>query len=358
MELRSLQLLYATLLFLLLAQGVSAPGEDDDDDDERTNFSASTKGLAGLAIAITTVQMCKLCGTACNAAHPWKESDSHGDSIFFPWLHYKRLDEETKTPSCQLCAFCRQVFKLSTLKQQHGNVKKYLKWKNEKDSVSRHSFFMKAWKKYIGQQSHLGDGQRSGGAYGAEVMAIAVVRSDESSGLTNQDKLHFVEVWKWKENNPGKKVPLDKVITKMCLCDDGSQQLKEGLWQKRGEAGVHNFTRYVAASVTTSTTLDDGRNTITQGQQGRVHDLAAQQLKVPKPMSLDDLMNLDDNDEVAEREESDKEHDDGTDEEEAERQEDEEEAPLFRLVSAKPAPSQPSAKVPVECLNFKRFLFL
>ena len=72
-------------------------------------------------------------------------------------------------------------------------------------------------------------------------------------------------------------------------------------------------------------------------------------------MTLDDILKLED-DEAAEKEQSSDEHESGTDYDAAELEE-EDDAPLFRLAGAKPAPSQPSAKVSVECLNVKRFLF-
>ena len=68
---------------------------------------------------------------------------------FWPWLHYVRIDSESKAPSGKMCIICRTVFRLCGLKQEHQSVSKYLKWKNEKDSVTRHSFFMKAQKKYL-----------------------------------------------------------------------------------------------------------------------------------------------------------------------------------------------------------------
>ena len=107
------RLLFAALVWASLSL-VSAPGSDDDDDDGRTSFSGITaKGtLAGLTIVMTTLKFCQLCDTRTDAAHPWEEEIPDGGP-WWPWLHYKRVDAETKTPSAKMCLFRRQVFRSS-----------------------------------------------------------------------------------------------------------------------------------------------------------------------------------------------------------------------------------------------------
>ena len=120
---------------------------------------------------------------------------------------------------------------------QYGNVKKYLKWKNEKDSISRHAFYMKAWKKFIDLQKSHHVAQPAGAGpirlhCSGEVVGVKTVSSEEQTGLKNVDHPVFKEVWKWKKDNPGKKVPLDRVTTRMVLNDEGKQVEAEGIWEK------------------------------------------------------------------------------------------------------------------------------
>ena len=217
-------------------------------------------------------------------------------------------------------------------------MKKCFKWKNEKDSVSRHAFFMKAWRRYIDICKNKPAESRS--HCGGELALLKTVQSNETSGLKNKDELVFKELWKWKEDNPKKKVPTDRVATKMVLMDDGSQQLKEGIWEKAGPAGVHRFERYVDFSITTSQMLDDGRTVISADQQDRLHDHAAQQLRVSKVLSLDDITKLDDISEEEPANDLEDETDDGTDDDAGELQEQQEDAPLFRLATGKPPAAQ------------------
>ena len=139
--------LAAVCFFVVQAPAASNAGGDDDGYDGQSLRSKATT-LAGLAIVVGTIRAFKLCGVKCNAAHPWVLGDEDEDQ-FWPWLHYVRIDSESKAPSGKMCIICRTVFRLCGLKQEHQSVSKYLKWKNEKDSVTRHSFFMKAQKKYL-----------------------------------------------------------------------------------------------------------------------------------------------------------------------------------------------------------------
>ena len=96
------------LLIFALAYVVHAPDSDEEGDDDTRATTASS--LTGLAIMITAVKTCQLCGTLCNAPHPWAEIDEDGGP-WWPWLHYKRVSLTHKTPTARMCSFCRQVFK-------------------------------------------------------------------------------------------------------------------------------------------------------------------------------------------------------------------------------------------------------
>ena len=107
--------------------------------------------------------------------------------------------------------------------------------------------------------------------------------------------------------------------------------------------GEHKFERYIDNSITSKKVLDDGRSNIVEGQQDRLHDLAAGQLRLPKLMSMDDIMKLDDIDEQPEEQASGSESYNGTDDEAGDLQDNDDDKPLFRLQG--PKPSQSSAAV-------------
>ena len=167
-----------------------------------------------------------------------------------------------------------------------------------------------------------------------EMAAITEVRSEESTGLKQKDGLIFIEKDAWKLRNPSKKLPSEKLVWHPVLQDDGQVVSKEGLWQKEGATGVHRFERYRDSRVSSSTLLDDGMSTITEGQQERCFDLAAQELKIgaAKIMSLDDLDALAHVSDEEAKKNSDSEDSAGTSDAEAERQEEDVDKPLFRFM--------------------------
>ena len=92
---------------------------------------------------------CKMCGANTGMASPFIE---HGDahSGFWPWLHYKRNDDNSKVASGKVCAVCYAVFFMTSLKTVWSkSIGKYLKWKKSQDAIKRHQPFMQARKKYI-----------------------------------------------------------------------------------------------------------------------------------------------------------------------------------------------------------------
>ena len=161
---------------------------------------------------------------------------------------------------------------------------------------------------------------------------MKTVESEEATGLKQKEQLVFIETWKWKEQNPKKKVPTEKLVMHPLLQDDGSMLPKEGLWQKEGASGVHKFERYRDAKVSSKATLDDGTAVICEGQQERAFDLAAQELKLGKVMSLEDVCALPDaSDAEQDSDSTSTSRESGTDDSEAERKDDEVEKPLFRF---------------------------
>ena len=141
----SLWITLAAVCFFVVQAPSSSNAGGDDECDGQSLGSKAPSSLAGLAIVIGAIRVCKLCGVKCNAPHPYSDDDEE----WWPWLHYVRVCSETKAPSGKMCIICLAVFRLCGLKQEHKSVSKYLKFKNEKDSVTRYSFFMKAQKKYL-----------------------------------------------------------------------------------------------------------------------------------------------------------------------------------------------------------------
>ena len=134
------------MCFFVVAAPASSNG--DDVDAESSLPSKGVSALMGLSVVITAVRACKLCGEKCSDPHPFSAGDDDEEQ-FWPWLHHKKVDAFSKAPSGRMCMICRTVFRLCALQQEHGSVKRYLKWKNEKDSVTRHSFFMRGLKRYL-----------------------------------------------------------------------------------------------------------------------------------------------------------------------------------------------------------------
>lgn len=179
-----------------------------------------------------------------------------------------------------------------------------------------------------------------------EMEALREIHSEEATGMKQKEGLVFIETYAWKEENPGKKVPTDKLTWHPVLQDDGSVVSKEGLWQKEGKQGHHKFERYRDARVTSSTMIDDGSAVICEGQQDRAFDLAAQELKIGKVMTLDDVCALPDvsDDNKSNSDKSSDASDSGTDDDEAERKEDDQEAkPLFRFMGRSAGPHATAA---------------
>ena len=277
------------LLFAALIVLVVAPDDSSSEDDDGTRTVASkAKKLAGLTVVVVTVKTCLLCGNNSGMAHPYQ------DKGFWPWVNYKKLDDISKQASGTLCTICRAVYKLSTLRKEHGSIKKYMKWKNSQDPASRHAYFMKCFRRFIELGNACPGEGKERFASQADMGALKVVSSNQTDGLKHKVPMQFVEVWKWKETNPHKKVPLDRVVKREIKDDDGSKKTVEGIWQWKRASGVHDFELYEDLNINTNTVLDKGDCIIADNQQEIVHELSAKQLGISKVLSLDDICALDD----------------------------------------------------------------
>ena len=183
--------------------------------------------------------------------------------------------------------------------------------------MARGAAFIKALKAYI---AALKNG--TGKVHTREQLRQAVtVDSHEPSGLRQKEKLRFVEMDKWKLLNKGK-TPLPSSVDKQAVLQkDGSTAIKEGVWESNDPEGIHQFERYRDEGVTTKRNLHDSEKHESLGEEhaGDIHAVASSQLKIGKPMTLDDLAALvgdepEDDQEPLESEAEDS-GDDGTDDE-------------------------------------------
>ena len=109
-------------------------------DGDATSTAGSTRGMAGLRCVVVDEKhcTCKCCGHKSTDANPFlKDDEGEEDDPEFgglwPWERYKKaiIDEdgnpvEVKTASKNMCRLCPKAFRLLPLKDQHGDLDKYL----------------------------------------------------------------------------------------------------------------------------------------------------------------------------------------------------------------------------------------
>ena len=126
------------------------------------------------------------------------------------------------------------------------------------------------------------------------MVALKVVSSNQTDGVKKTVPIRFVEVWKWKEQNKKKKVPLDRVVKRKVLDEAGNKKEAEGIWERTGPSGIHEFERYEDQSTNTNSVLDNGECIVAEGQSERMHELSAKQLNISKVLTLEDICAIDD----------------------------------------------------------------
>ena len=184
------------------------------------------------------------------------------------------------------------------------------------------------------------------------------VIAHDAQGLKARDGLVFVEMWKWKERNPGKTPTPSMVDTCEVFQDDGSLKWEEGVWEREGEKGVHRFERYRDKQIRKEEVDDDGTCILSADQQDKKFDMAFKAFNI-KAFTLDDIMAIPLDDAKEEEEKDDGEEPDSSevDSDGAEKLEAREHTGLFdrkkvvagRTAAAKPKPAakghqKPAAK--------------
>ena len=172
----------------------------------------------------------------------------------------------------------------------------------------------------------------------------------ESQGLRQKEELRFVELEDWKKANPGKVPPAAAIDRLPVLQKDGTTAIKEGVLESLMPAGEHRFERYSDRGVTTKRNVhNSARASLGEGNAEAVHEAATSQLRIARPLSLEELAGLTVTEQVDAKSDSSEGHgddsDDGVDDDRAARQCSEKARPLFsfREVTQPKAQSKPKA---------------
>ena len=83
-----------------------------------------------------------------------------------------------------------------------------------------------------------------------------------------------------------------RVHTVECLQLDETNAMKDGVWEAIGAAGGFQFKRYEDNKVRSERELSNGAMQLSPDMGESIHDVARSYLKTAKPMTLEDLDNL------------------------------------------------------------------
>lgn len=312
--------------------------------------------LAGLAVSVATFKTCRLCNARSDSESPMHSHPGDAWGGYRPWLHYKRVVElgrEMKEASGKICAICHRVFDMSSLKVTHGSMAAYISWRNSGDSQARHAAFMRGLRSYISSRNR-GDGSLHTRPFHSipfcfcvwfncvlhfaiirdELSQVVTVDTHETRGLRQKENLVFIEMEDWKKANPGKVPPAAAIDKIAVLQKDGTTAIKEGVMEGLDKQGHHNFERYSDRGVTTKRNLhNSSQASLGEGHAEDMHAAAHAQLRIARPMSLEELSGLAVTEDVEPTnevsEESDGDNSEGVDDDRAQRQCSERARPLF-----------------------------